>query len=257
MANKKIIKQKKNRKRVFPLTSFGSITIEATISITMFMMIVVYLMGYMIVMNKAFGKQVFIDNLSKKMAKAVFYLDAADQITDYNGTLKKQKEKIKQLGEDSKRTGISITDTVFQNGNVDMKLVYPLTLPIWKHIFMIKQRAKMKDWSGRDISENHETVYVTKTGSVYHKSKDCKHLALNIRSETYGNLAFLRNDYGRKYTRCEKCIRGLAANLPTVYITSDGDKYHASLSCPGLSRYIIEMDISEVGNKRACSACGG
>lgn len=257
MANKNKNQMNKKRKRVFFLTSFGSVTIEATICVTLFMLFIVYVMGYMTLMNKVFGKQILIDHVSKKMSKAMFYIEAADQITNYNDTLKEQKEKIKTLANNSKVSEINLADAIYDNGDIDIKLTYPLRLPIWKHTFLVKERSKIKDWTGRDLCKSGEIVYITKTGSVYHKSKTCKHLTVNIKSEYFENLVFARNDSGGKYHRCEKCVKKKPDNLSKVFVTSDGNKYHTMIDCPGLSRYIIEIDISQIGDKKACSACGG
>lgn len=48
------------------------------------------------------------------------------------------------------------------------------------------------------------------------------------------------------------CIAG-----QVVYITPKGKKYHSTRSCKTLSRSrnIIEIDISEVGNRQPCKVC--
>lgn len=121
-------------------------------------------------------------------------------------------------------------------------------------------RARAHPWTGYKLgsgtggdagSMEDPIVYVAENGTVYHLSRSCTHLDLKIRpvdSKTVGNE---RNNGGGKYKRCEICGGGSG----TVYITDEGDRYHASLSCSGLKRTIYEIPLSQVGNKRLCSRC--
>ena len=247
----------KKGKRVCLFTSLGSITIEATIAITMFMIVILYVMSFMNLIGSEFKKQMFIDSVSKKMSKAVFYVEVADKLTDYDEELKNEKEKIKQLAEDSKKWGLNVEETIFNQGNIDIQLVYPLELPYWRHFIFVKQRSRIKDWTGTDISKSQDIVYITKTVTVYHRSKECSHLVIHINSDTYGNLSNLRNKNGGKYTRCENCASRNLHSSSTIFITTDGNRYHTDLQCPGLSRYLIEIDLSQIGERKPCSECGG
>ena len=65
------------------------------------------------------------------------------------------------------------------------------------------------------------------------------------------------NDSGHKYKRCSYCVKQKMSNLSNVFITPDGDRYHNSLDCLGLTRNVIEVDIKDVGDKGPCSSCGG
>ncbi|MBR8701293.1 hypothetical protein IX317_001094 [Fusobacterium sp. DD29] len=49
----------------------------------------------------------------------------------------------------------------------------------------------------------------------------------------------------------------LAIAAQTVYITPKGKKYHSTKNCRTLSRSknIMEVDISEVGNRTPCKVC--
>ncbi len=99
-----------------------------------------------------------------------------------------------------------------------------------------------------------KTVYKTETGTVYHVTLTCPSLKLNIRPATPSEVPGLRNEYGAKYYPCEKCVSG--AEPETVYITTDGDRYHYNLGCSGLKRTIIEIKRSEIGDLRPCKRCG-
>lgn len=129
-------------------------------------------------------------------------------------------------------------------------------------------RARVRAWTGREgrsrkTSEEHgtgeassdgDTVYVAKTGTVYHKDPNCTHIKLSISCVDKASVGKRRNSHGEKYHACEHC----GANAgDEVYITSQGNRYHSSLECSGLKRNVRECKLSEVEGMRPCSRCGG
>lgn len=126
-------------------------------------------------------------------------------------------------------------------------------------------RARVRAWTGRDgngkggdaadgeAGEQEEMVYVTATGTVYHKDENCTHIKLSIRTVAKETAAHLRNKSGGKYHACERC----GGSGDNVYITDYGDRYHSSLGCSGLKRSVLKVPASQVEDWRACSKCGG
>lgn len=118
---------------------------------------------------------------------------------------------------------------------------------------------KYRKWNGYDAMsaktgvDEEEYVYITQTGSKYHRSANCYHLSVEIHSVTESQIASSRNDYGEKYRPCERC-RGISSGL--LLITPDGNRYHTMISCSGLKRTIKAVKISEVGGRLPCSDCG-
>lgn len=116
-------------------------------------------------------------------------------------------------------------------------------------------------WTGYDVTQtgqdngSEQNVYITREGSVYHITRYCTHLQLTIMSCLPDEISEMRNDSGARYSACLIC--GLDDNNGKYYITSDGDRYHNSLDCSGLKRTIEIIPISQVGNRRRCSRCGG
>lgn len=127
--------------------------------------------------------------------------------------------------------------------------------------FSMANRCQMKAWTGYCIQEelvnggtDEEYVYVTETGTVYHRDRGCSHLQLSIRSVDMTDVAGLRNEGGGKYYPCESCGHD---GGETVYITDQGDRYHSSLGCSGLKRTIYTIPLSQVGGRKPCSRCAG
>ncbi len=124
-------------------------------------------------------------------------------------------------------------------------------------------RARVRAWTGRDGNGSgdeeaeegeEEQVWVTETGTVYHKDPNCTHLKLSVRRVPAGDVPSLRNKSGAKYHRCERCPSGGGSS---VFVTDHGNRYHTSAGCSGLKRTVRQVPASEVGDWRACAKCGG
>ncbi len=124
--------------------------------------------------------------------------------------------------------------------------------------FTMANSCQMKAWTGYRLeydgqeNEEEELVFVTETGTVYHKNRNCTHLVLSIRSVNTDSLGVLRNDSGEKYYPCENCGKHPTGS---VYLTDQGNRYHTNLQCNGLKRTIYTIPISETGGRRPCSRC--
>ena len=256
------LKSKPRRKRAFLFTSKASVTIEAAISITIFLLVTISLSSFLAMVYSQLSIEEKINNISMETSKAKYFV-----VYD-----KENGEKYKSMAEvgyissrifsDIKSKGklIGILNPVqsnMNNGMVDVVLSYDVKIPFTTYRWNVTQRAKTKDWTGIDLVEPGEIVYITKHGTVYHRSKECKHLIINIEEVTLAQADLMRNKSGHKYKRCSYCARNKVSQLTPVFITPDGDRYHTSLDCLGLTRSVIEVDIKDVGNKKPCSSCGG
>ncbi len=115
--------------------------------------------------------------------------------------------------------------------------------------------ARREDDAETTADENEEIVYVTPSGSVYHRSRDCTYLKPRVRPVPASQISSERSGDGSKYYACEECR---PARTGILYITPEGNRYHSSTACSSLSREIREVPISAVrDHMRACSKCGG
>lgn len=147
-------------------------------------------------------------------------------------------------------------------GIMELKAQYKVKLPV--PFFIIppltyEESLRMKAWNGYvkhgigNGDASQKTVYVTETGVVYHEDYHCTYLEPSVRSVSSEALEELRNSDGGKYYPCLICGD---SSRESYYVTNYGDKYHSSLSCIGLKRNIYAVPISEVKGKGACSKCG-
>ena len=104
--------------------------------------------------------------------------------------------------------------------------------------------------------EEEEIVYVTETGTVYHRDPECSYLKLSVEAVGRGQVSALRNNSGAKYYPCEIC-RAASDTSGMVYITDDGNRYHCSRQCSGLKRTIRAVPLSSAAESYGpCSRCG-
>lgn len=100
-----------------------------------------------------------------------------------------------------------------------------------------------------------EMVYVTESGTVYHRNPGCRYLRVSLQQVAGSRIASMRNTYGAKYYPCESCSRNQNP-AGYVYITSTGNRYHNQETCSGLKRTIRLVKLSQVEDMHACSSCG-
>lgn len=114
-----------------------------------------------------------------------------------------------------------------------------------------------KEGAGENNADTDKVyVYITKTGSVYHRSADCSHIRLSIHTITLEQVEDNRNGSGGKYYPCERCRAKKAVTGQSVYIAKEGDRFHINRECSGLKRMVQKVLITEVGDRRPCSKCG-
>jgi hypothetical protein len=156
-----------------------------------------------------------------------------------------------------------------QGPMLDLRVTYQICIPFMPGqtaSFQVTQRLVRRMWVGaaaeaaeeasaqeQDTKTEERTVYMTKHGTVYHLYKDCRSLKRSIRSCLMSAVEAQRNNDGARYTACEYCVHGTANAI--VYITDEGRRYHNSISCSALLRYIEEKTMDDVGTKGLCSYC--
>jgi len=159
--------------------------------------------------------------------------------------------------------GIDFSESDLSNPEiVNLTVVYNVKLPFDLFGLMnysFTERIIMHTWIGyRDGLNSHvrdETeVYITENSEVYHMSKECSHIRLNIKMIEGSKVTDIRNSKGEKYTSCHLCHSSKKSG--EVYITSDGDRYHSSLLCSGLKRSVRAVPLYSVMDRRPCQRCG-
>lgn len=269
----------RSERNVFLPPSFrGSITIETSLVLPLFLFFCIQIISLISLIQLHSALEAA---LHQEVAQAAVQTYAADKLgIDLrvagglleNGHVRTRvieragREYLDRSMIDGGSNGIHIllTGEEDEQDTVDVILFYRVK-PSWNLLgfqgFTMANRCRMKAWTGYRIEEDslagegtEELVYITETGSVYHKSRNCSHLALSTRAVATDSLSVLRNEDGGKYYPCEHCGEG---NGSVVFLTDQGNRYHRSLGCSGLKRTIYTVSISETGGRGACSRCSG
>ena len=215
----------------------GSMTVEASICLPVFLFAMI-LIGYLGQMIRC---QDEVQSALSRVAKEA----AAEYGMSKSNTIKSQAYYLAKMSLYLEGSAGKIPFSIFSLGSCQFR-----------------QRVHTRAFTGveRREKENEKdcVVYLTETGTVYHRSLDCSYLKLTISKVLYRDLVNLRNSSGGKYKICERCCHGITPqDGEEVYITIYGDRYHKSRTCSGLKRTIREIMLSQVGNRAPCSKCGG
>ena len=115
-------------KNIIKCTAKAAITIEATISLTLFMFVVVFLAGFITAVDKQLSTHIKMNRLAENMAKQMFYIKQVDEITDYSEKLKEYKDKFKENISEMKDT--LPESNLIKDDYIDMVYTYDYKLPV-------------------------------------------------------------------------------------------------------------------------------
>lgn len=244
-------------------TSKGSLTVEASCAVCFFffaMLCLLYL--FEIMATQAIIKSALY-GVGKEMAQEAYVSDLIlpsrmeQKMVDQIG-----KERLERSMIVGGSKGIDCKNSFAYPGTSIMELsaMYSIQIPVpFFQIPVLKKEEviRIKGWTG-DKGTPHsgnssDLVYVTQYGVVYHKDLTCTHLDLSIRQVERKEVQSLRNENGEKYQACSFCQGKGEATM--LYITLQGDCYHESLACKGLSRKIYAIRQSDAYGLGGCSKC--
>lgn len=164
---------------------------------------------------------------------------------------------------DSAMGGIDFSESDFSNREIiDLSVKYNVKIPydlLGVLRYQIRERVVMHTLTGYVNGLNGpmyggEIVYISETGSVYHRDINCSHIRLSIYETNSEEIDLLRNDAGARYRSCSACHS--APSDFVLYVTTDGTKYHNTLMCSGLTRNVRAIPLFQVTDRRPCSRCG-
>lgn len=256
------------------------ISIEAAICLSLFTLAVMSFLSFGTVMNQRMKLEVALRNTASKIAQDYAIYDAiatgeASLIEDFAvrgiGTVASGQLLLEELGKDNLDkscicdgySGISFlySDILDDEEYVDLVISYKMKLP-FKIIplpdIKMTQRSRIYPWAGiqvfKDNEEDGEYVYLTKTGTVFHKTLSCKHLNIKVSKLAISEVNGVRNDSGGKYYPCQICYED--EDL-IIFITKSGTAYHGDKECPTISRDVRKVAKEDCIGIPACKSCGG
>lgn len=257
----------------------GSVTIEAAVILPLLLLTMYTVLGFTIILDVQLRVYCGLYKAGREIAQAAYlhdqienseygeYVDFSSQIFSQGyvrGMVRKElKESVAEKVIEGGMWGIRFTETEIlkEEDMVDLIVRYQVRLPVrvvpLPSIHLV-QRCRMHGWVGgysEQAEPREQQVFITPTGTVYHVHPACTYLKLSIKKVLFEEVDEKRNKEGAKYAPCELCVED--DHLKKVYITDYGERYHQSSECSGLKRGIMQVGISQVGNRTACSKCGG
>ena len=161
------------------------------------------------------------------------------------------------------KSGFLVSGKAEENGRISIDCSYRIH-PLFAAFTPVSKRLENHyyghAWIGYVLGEGTDEegepyVYITETGTVYHKNRGCSYLNPSVQGVRAGELEGMRNKGGAIYYACPLCDDMTPGGI--CYITDYGTNYHTSVACSGLKRTIYEVKLSEAGGRGACSKCGG
>lgn len=277
-----------------PLMVRGSMTIEAAIILPCFLLTMIPLIYFMLIINFQNILFQNMTNTAKDISRYSYAIEKAGEIigqqdnSEYSQKLSdlsmtesivkggltgiyafykildgNTRKLAENLGIYGGLSGINMVESdLSKQENVDLAIAYTVNIPmvsgkIYNMSFI--NRCYFRNFIGKSIDiksvKSNKTVYITKSGSVYHIYKDCTHIDLSILTVYFSDLVSLRNQNGGKYRKCEKCVDKTVSKNDYVIIAKNGDRYHVNKECSGIIRNVTEIDISQVEKRALCKRC--
>lgn len=260
--------------RMSPFTSFpgkrhleGSMTVEASLLLPLFMFFFLHLMGY-VEMLRLHGNMCFaLWNTGNQLSVYAAvpgedWIEVPDTVVSYLYVANSVKQL---LGEEYLDTsplvhgakGLNFLSADYQRDCIDIGVTYQVSpqVTIFPFPYMrLVNRYYGKAWTGYDVAEKElRYVYVTVYGEVWHETASCSYIFLTVRKAPRDEISRLRNEKGESYTLCKRCKEVQVDGY--VYYTEQGSSYHRDKKCASLNRYIRAIEWQEDLAYRPCSRC--
>lgn len=272
----------------------ASLTVEAALSLTLFLLSLTCFWGLFPAIQIGVEIQWALERVTEEMAAAAYGTSRlSEQYSGFSETgedsgaeellslaagglsLAYARQRVVQLvGEERLESscvlggsgGLSfLGSSVGEEELVDLRVSYQVRLPFPVgnlRALSLSQRSCRRAWTGvlaegggTGEGAGKQLVYVAEHGAVYHVTRDCTHLRLSAASVPYAGIEERRNQWGSRYTPCERCAK-YAGETPVVWITGEGRRYHADRDCGGLTRTVKAVPLADT-SLPPCSRCGG
>lgn len=263
--------------------SRGSLTIEASLALPLFLFFMVLMMLPMKLMNEGRRIQTALEAAGEEVSQYAYIWEQLKQregpedlesvtipkeflnILTENGALLYVRKRLEGRVDFKHLEAVSFSNSsVLKDGEtIDLVMNYRMKIPF--SIFRVDSipmtaRSCRRAWIGREGKSQNgdgqadELVYIGKTSTRYHRDRNCHYLFNDIKTIPFDKVDSARNSSGGKYQPCSRC--GKYAQIGgSVYIMPGGEKYHSDRNCSSLAAYVQAVPLSKVRHLGACSYC--
>ena len=155
------------------------------------------------------------------------------------------------------KLGILLVHSDFEEEDIVLRAEYSMKFPIaFFDIGRIRlwNENRFRKWTGEGVISDEESVYISKSGEVYHRDAECRSIKLAVEQIRKKDVEKLRGADGQKYYPCSACTKKVL-ETDYVYYTEYGTLYHGTTSCSALKRTVTKIPLSDIGQRRPCSYC--
>ena len=245
----------------------GSITLEASVVLPVFMF---FVLALIFMLRTISVRSVIYEagtETAEYLAEYAYLEDNTDIPTfiDHVLVYKKFSDYLddKKLVEDCVSGGVAGITFIgsslpSEDGYIHLRITFCLKVQtafrsfIKPKSFVITQKCYLgydKNECKKELSDDEIYVYLADNSSVYHRSAGCTYIRMNVTQLSKSSAV------SKRLKPCEFCGRKAGG---IVYVTEYGERYHGSSSCSRIRRNIRTVRLSEVkGRMPACSKCSG
>lgn len=268
----------------------GSLTLEAALSLPLFLFACVCLMMPMKIMGRQRQIQAAAEAVGEELSKYAYLSDCMER--GKAETVDAERERLEEeedfgsraesaltagyaaLGIMSRINGEWVEQVSFAGTEigpdemVHIVMSYRLRLPfsvLGLDSIPMETICSRRMWTGADGNrlrkgageeeEEEEIVYIGKSSSRFHRNRSCHYLDNDLKQVPAEEIEGLRNQEGKRYQSCKACGSGGAEG--SVYVMPYGTSYHTSGSCSAIIAYVQAVPLSQVEHLGPCSYCGG
>ena len=265
----------------------ASLTIEAALSLTLFLFTVILLSMPMEILDIQRRVQMTLETASRELSQLAYVHyrktlgdeEAGAGLKEENSALAGLfaegalsfylSEKIRSAVGKRRLERLDCSGSAISGDGerIDLRAEYEWKLPF--AVFSLDRirlssRSFRRGWIGGEEgarhtggSEEEETmVYIGETSIRYHSSPSCHYLSNEISTVPFDSIRDYRNKSGAHYRPCSVCGKR-AGSGQAVFILPNGESYHSRADCSSLASYIKKVPLSQVEYLGACSYCGG
>lgn len=270
------------------LSVFASLTLEASLALTLFIFVVVCMILPMRIMNTDRKVQAGLEDVGEDFSRYAYLKQAleSDGVFQAPGAGDFAKEFCKHLGggaaigyaqvrihDDVDSSAVQalrmIRSSPMEDGEwFDLIVDYEIRMPfpvLGMSSITRSARSRRRAWIGKkgkdygvgggaETEEEDPLVYIGKGSTRYHKSRSCHYLANQLQTVPFDSVSDRRNDSGGKYYECSVC-GGAALSGGVVYIMPSGSSYHSTKTCRAIVAYVQAIRLSQVEHLGPCSYC--
>ena len=267
----------------------GSLTIEASISIPLFMIVISVLISITSALYLQLSMQIALEETVRQASKTAYIsnlflsLDEEYQQTISSNSIIMDNITTSLLSAAYLKTVFTKEDNenlvnspMIINGNkglhfysssidldegiADIILSYKVKLPFLPENifnFSLTNRCYIRLYTGKELAKKQTAtdtyVYFTSHGSVFHFNRYCQYLLNYTDANNYKSLS-------PDISKCARCVTITTEQLkeqnPIVYITKSQEFFHTSLNCPTFTGDVFRTAYSSLNDSdKICQQC--